>query len=206
MTSETCANCEHFVEFNGKMVCDYDTLYYNDMPFVTTPHHSCDKFKPQEEETCENCGHKAIVHHISGMCLNDMKCLCKKFIPQSNDLYTNSNHQNHTPTQSGELITSGRCGNEGLITSRGQNHSPRVDVGINGSNPSLEDTNNRGSDDASSLSDYIIDYDGKKAMHILYPVISQARVKESVQKLKEEFWVNEVIIARIDKIFGKKLI
>ena len=36
-----------------------------------------------------------------------------------------------------------------------------------------------------NLSEFIIDYDGKKAMHILYPVLPQGRVKEWISILKK---------------------
>ena len=74
-------------------------------------------------------------------------------------------------------------------------------------------------DDASSLSDKIDEWfvrdckkecpDPKSHMKVVgSEELGELKrdVKEFVKKLKDEFWVNEVIIARIDKIFGSALI
>ena len=145
-------------------------------------------------ETCANCGLLEKFHPVWSLTGTE-RVLCEKFKHQNGKFV--SLYQNHSP-QNQESNTGGSG-----VKPHEDTESEEIKTETQVVNDRL---NSSGSDDASSLSDYIIDYDGKKAMHILYPVISQARVKESVQKLKEEFWVNEVIIARIDKIFGKKLI
>ncbi len=66
MTSETCANCEYYTEFNGKMVCSEPVINQNDMPFLVDKEYSCENHSLQEShqsETldnniCANCGHK----------------------------------------------------------------------------------------------------------------------------------------------------
>ena len=48
-TSQICANCEHYVKLNKRMVCDLPTLEDGDCPWEVKSKDSCKKFTPKKE-------------------------------------------------------------------------------------------------------------------------------------------------------------
>ena len=149
-------------------------------------------------EICANCGYPERCHPLTD---GESGYKCEKFIPSQG--MTQEVPQNHSPqTNTRKVIVSGDKTEDTEPDAEEPGNSlvaPETEVQILPS----------GSDDASSLSDKIhIEYgfmDENKELSGI-EVIPKEDVKESVKKLKDEFWVNEVIIARIDKIFGSALI
>ncbi len=127
MTSETskdniCANCGH-PEYN------HTGISHTGNGFCMWAYCKCKKFKPKDN-ICAKCGHK-----------KDWHCLCEeKFKPQKSDFQK-------------EIEQDAKRLNE--IYDKHQNHSPQNVTTLrennDKSNGHFEDTNNHGSDDASSL-------------------------------------------------------
>lgn len=51
-----CGECEHCVEFNGKIVCDVPTLKHGDCPELTEPELECSRKEDFEAKQDANVG------------------------------------------------------------------------------------------------------------------------------------------------------
>ena len=156
-------------------------------------------------ETCAKCGKPPFKR------LQESFCCCEKFILKDDGITNydkdNIKYQNHSPqpSVSGTKKRETKSINEHLGFS--ENTEPKK-------NPH-EVENPSGSDDASSLSDKIVnglkfqEYDSYTWEHQNW--IHKNDVKESIQKLKDEIHTDKFmevidINSKIDKIFGSALI
>ena len=149
-------------------------------------------------EICANCGHERLFHFERRQCngsicekiirwdnkkQENIFCKCKKFKPQ--------NHNPQTEVFPSTVRNQNTTGEESIGDTEPEEDTSKNEVLIKSS----------GSDDASSLSDKIIE-DNEYYKH---GWIQIEDVKESVQKLKKHFFFKEDRYF-IDKIFGSALI
>ena len=145
-------------------------------------------------ETCANCGHEEEIHGGATHICYETFCKCEKFIPQ-----------NHSPTEINLNSNLGVSPIKEDPEPEGKYDKPMCPKNdTSGSGDNLKVT-------SESLSDKIW---CEETPHLQQGLIPVKDVKESVQKLKEDYELNEfldvsqiiLLCKRIDKIFGKELI